>query len=258
MKKYIDGSEKAFNMKLPEGFEYPELNNWDTLNGDIKLSTNILDSNNYQQYKDDLETPDKFLQKYYPSMIENGKKPIDIFNEKCFSKADTTHSVNNELAQRYLKFLNEYKESTNHIQEDIDAINEANKSIENMIKQITGESTRYIGNILMEAPEGQPQQNNAPSSPTSVNQPTEKENINKFRNADPNAPKKETGQDRKNIVNYYKAMTSILTAKMKTCNKIKRNSAKILTNYIKLQGGDVNEFHKKTIKQGLEARANKK
>lgn len=228
-----------FKMKMPEEFEYPELNVWEDINNNCTVGDHLLDAGNYAQFKDYLETSDKFLAQYYPNWYEEGKKISEVFNEKCFSKADANHVVDNKLATQYSEFLLSYKDSINGIQEDIDAINKVNQNMESMIKQLVGESTVYIGKVLLEAPEdnNQQQQNNP------------QDDKNKFRNADPNAPKKDSSTDRKNIVNYYKAMTTILSAKMRTCNKVKNNSIRILTNYIKLQGGQVGVIPNKSEKK---------
>ena len=227
-----------FKMKLPEEFEYPELNVWEDINNNCTVGDHLLNAGNYAQFKDYLETSDKFLAQYYPNWYEEGKKIAEVFNEKCFSKADANHVVDNKLATDYSKFLLSYKDSINGIQEDIDAINKVNQNIETLVKQVVGESTVYIGNILLEVENDQQQQN--------TNTQDEK---NKFRDADHNAPKKDSSTDRKNIVNYYKAMTSILSAKMRTCNKVKNNSIRILTNYIKLQGGQVGVLPNKNEKK---------
>lgn len=230
--KYLSTDMK---MKLPVEFEIPNVDNFNELNAKIGLADHELNAGNYMQMKEYLGSTEAFYQQYYKDIYEQDKSIMDVFEEKCFTKAKETDIVDNTLAMKYSTFLLDYNKNIKLIQDDIDAINKANQNIDNLLKQVVGESSVYIGNYFILTEVG-PNDNNPGQTPTPPNPQDEKD---QFRNADPNAPKKESGQDRKNIVTYYKAMTQILSAKMRTCNKIKNNSIKILSNYIKLQGGQV-------------------
>jgi hypothetical protein len=139
--------------------------------------------------------------------------------------------------------LNNYKDQIEMIQTDIDAINQVNSNMDDLIKQIGG-GNNATGPTTTNKPQPEPQQQQATQASAIMRGlgyilEAEGENTKAFRNADPNAPDptKNNNKDRQNIVNYYKAMTSILTAKMRTCNKVKSNSLRIVMNFVRLQGG---------------------
>ena len=236
----IDNNEKLltsdFKMKLPDDYEYPEINVWNDINQNCTIENNILTTANYKQMTQYLETPEDFLKQFYPNFIEqdNGKQMrlVDVFEKRCFTRASDQSVVDANLINEYKEFLLDYENQINGIQADIDSINKVNQNIDQMLRELgLSESTVFIGNLLLEAGGNQQQQN---TNPTNNN-----ENNNKFRNADPNAAN-QTGnntKDRQYIVNYYKAMTQILTAKMRTCNKVKSNALRIVTNFVRLQGG---------------------
>lgn len=216
-KKYL---ESDFKMKLPDDYEYPEINVWKDINQNCSVGDNLLTSSNYAQMSEYLESTEKFLQQYYPNFVEqeNGEqmRMIDVFMKRCFTKATNQQVVERRLISEFVSFLDDYQNQIEMIQEDIDAINNVSQNIDQLLRQVTGEATEYIGNIILEA-----------------------EDTNKFRNADPNAEEKtkSNNKDRQNIVTYYKAMTQLLTAKMRTCNKVKSNALRIVTNFVRLQGG---------------------
>lgn len=247
IKKAIEGEEKYltsdFKMKLPDDFMYPELNEWNNINENCTLGSNLLNTSNYAQISQYLESPESFLKQYYAEFVEqeNGKQMrlVDVFEKRCFSKASNQQVVGKELIEQYVDFLNSYKNQIEMIQADIDAINQVNSNMDELIKQIGG------ANNVSAPTNNRPQATNASTIMRGSNyifeaddQP-KPENTNRFRNADPNAPDptKNNSKDRQNIVNYYKAMTSILTAKMRTCNKVKSNSLRIVMNFVRLQGG---------------------
>lgn len=218
-KKYL---ESDFKMKLPTDFEYPELNEWNKINEEVTVGDNILNAGSYGQMSEYLESVDKFFAQYYNNYVEqeNGQplKFTEVFTRRCFSKADDNHVMDKAVIGQYKDFLLGYKDQVELIQSDIDAINEVSQNIDSLLRQIgVTESTTFIGDILLEADDDQ----------------------NKFRNADPNAEdkKQNNSKDRQNIVTYYKAMTQILTAKMRTCNKVKSNALRVVTNFVRLQGG---------------------
>ena len=253
IKKAIDGEEKYltsdFKMKLPDNFQYPELNEWNNINENCTLGDNLLNASNYAQMSQYLESPEAFLKQYYAEFVEqeNGKqmKLADVFAKRCFSDASDQQVVGKELIAQYVDFLNNYKNQIELIQSDIDAINQVNDSMEDLIKQIGGANN--LSAPTNNKPEPQQQQQATAASAIirgssyilEADDQPKPENTNKFRNADPNAPDptKNNSKDRQNIVNYYKAMTSILTAKMRTCNKVKSNSLRIVMNFVRLQGG---------------------
>lgn len=219
-KKYL---ESDFKMKLPDEFMYPEINEWTNINENCTIGDNMLNAGNYAQMSEYLESPEAFLKQYYQAFVEveNGEqlKLSEVFEKRCFSKADQNQVVDKVLISQYVEFLNDYNTQVQGIQADIDSINNINANIDQFLRQVVNASTVYIGDIIMEA----------------------EENTNKFRSADPNDQNNggNNSKDRKNITTYYKAMTQILTAKMRTCNKVKSNALRIVTNFVRLQGGIV-------------------
>lgn len=251
IQKAIKGEEKYlesdFKMKLPDEFMYPELNEWNSINENCTLGENLLSASNYAQMSQYLESPEAFLKQYYAEYVEqeNGKqlKFAEVFEKRCFSKASDQQVVDKQLIAQYVAFLDGYKDQIGQIQADIDAINQVNANMDDLIKQIAGANN--VSAPTNNRPEPQQQATTASaiikgsSYILEADDQPKPENTNKFRNADPNAPDptKNNSKDRQNIVNYYKAMTSILTAKMITCNKVKNNSLRIVMNFVRLQGG---------------------
>ena len=251
IEKAIKGEEKYlesdFKMKLPTDYLYPELNEWNSINENCTIGDNLLSTANYAQMSQYLESPEKFLDQYYKEYVEqeNGKqlKFVEVFEKRCFSKASEQQVVDKNLIAQYVAFLEGYKDQIGQIQTDIDAINQVNSNMDELIKQIGGANN--VTAPTNNRPEPQQQATAASAIMKGSNYVLEAddqpkpENTNKFRNADPNAPDptKNSSKDRQNIVNYYKAMTSILTAKMRTCNKVKNNSLRIVMNFVRLQGG---------------------
>lgn len=219
-KKYL---ESDFKMKLPDDYQYPEINVWTDINQNCNIGDNLLTTSNYKQMSEYLDSPDNFLKQYYPNFVEqeNGTqmRMIDVFEKRCFSRASEQMVVERNLISEYTNFLRDYRSQVEGIQADIDAINQVNNNIDQMLQQL-GITEAFV----LEADEN-----------------------NKFRSADPNDQNKgNNSKDRQIIVNYYKAMTQILTAKMRTCNKVKANALRIVINFVRLQGGVTNIKNKVT------------
>ena len=151
--------------------------------------------------------------------------------EKIFKKVSTNEVMTSEIIKQYSDFLLQYGEQIDAIGKDLDIFNQSNENIEQRLNQITSEATEYIGDymlsLLFEADE------------------QDKDESNKFRSADPQDQKKKEDADnlkkaRQHILVYYKASSKIFSAKMKTCNQVKKASEKLVKNFIKLQakGGE--------------------
>jgi hypothetical protein len=231
-------------MKLPDDFMYPIIDEWNKINEGCRVGSNILGNSNYAQMSEYLESPDKFYKQYYNEYVEeeNGNMLSfsESFEKKCFKKAIRNQTMQLNDINSYKKFLNAYKDQVNMIQEDIESINNVSQNVNGLLNSLS-ESGVFIGTIILEQENDQPQQTQSTITVSANANP--KENTKVFRSADPNndksAQKEKRGKDRKNITTYYKAMTQLLSAKMRTCNKVKSNALKIVTNFVRLQGGIV-------------------
>lgn len=232
-------------MKLPDDFMYPDVKEWIEINNKCKVGSNILDSSSYAQMSEHLESPDKFYKQYYNEYVEeeNGKvlSFSEVFEKRCFKKAVPNQIMKKMDIDPYVDFLNKYNEQVNLIQTDIESINKVSQNVNGLLNSLS-ESGVFIGSIILEGENDQPQQTQSTITTSATSDP--KENTKTFRSADPNnnkaAQKEKRGKDRKIITTYYKAMTQLLSAKMRTCNKVKSSALKIVTNYVKLQGGKTN------------------
>ena len=241
-------------MKLPDDFMYPDVKEWIEINNNCKVGSNILNSSSYAQMSEYLESPDKFYKQYYNEYVEeeNGKvlSFSEVFEKRCFKKAVPNQIIKQTDIKPYVDFLKGYNnEQVKLIQEDIESINNVSQNVNSLLNSLS-ESGVFIGSIILEGENDQPQQTQSTITTSATSDP--KENTKTFRSADPNnnkaAQKEKRGKDRKNITTYYKAMTQLLSAKMRTCNKVKSSALKIVTNYVRLQGGKTN-FDKKDNNQ---------
>lgn len=246
-----------FSMLLPDNFERPDIKAFDKMISDIMNNGNdyIFNTAAYNGWKQNkyLDTPEAFIKNVIKLDVGDNKSVADVFHDTVFKKVDAqNNTINNQDVQECVEFLTDYKNYIDMVAKDLQGVNTSNKNIETSLKTLTAATENaYIGNRLntlleAEQPNGAQQstgsQLNATTQQTTATATsTEDNNTNKFRSADdPNGEKakaaKNNTEDRKFIVNFYKAITTVLTAEMRTCNQVRRSCEQIVKNYINLQG----------------------
>jgi len=233
LKQRLTAAQAQFNsdfrMRLPVDppFEYPNLEQWDDING--KLTLQDMNQGTYNGMKQYLETKDDFIKHYYQQFLVGNNDIKESINQKVFPPNGSATVVTKAEATQFRDFLFTYPAQWRIIEEDLKKVNNSAKNVETMLSTImatpaAATESMYIGDRLSYL--------------------TEDDNpAGKFANADTGettAPKGsggEGGADRKYISNYFKASTAVISAKLATCNKVRNQALKICLNYIKLQGG---------------------
>ena len=218
-----------FRMRLPVDppFEYPNLEQWEDING--KLTLQDMNQGTYNGMKQYLESEEDFIKHYYQQFLVGDNDIKESINQKVFPPNGSATIVIGNEATQFRDFLFTYPSQWKIIEDDLKKVNNSAKNVETMLSTImatpapTAEAM-YVGNRLSYLLED--------DNPAS-----------KFANADTGettAPKGsggEGGADRKYITTYFKASTKVISAKLATCNKIRNQALKICLNYIKLSGG---------------------
>ena len=233
-----------FKMLYPDEFEVPDIDSW---NNNVYAQINTVfpefTEGNYASWKQSgaLESSDAFIKHNYPDLSALGDPKnslIDNIKAAVF-KPGKGQQANSTNIDKFADFLTEYKTQVENISKQLEKVNNTNRNIETYLSKIEATGESYIGSdrilsYICEADDNTGNETPAPEPPkinTDVN--------NKFRDeSDPSgekAKKENPNQDRKNIVNFFKANTRVLTIEMRTCNDVRKACQKILTNYINLQ-----------------------
>ena len=250
-KKFLDS---AFRMMIPKDFAVPDLEKWNEINDYIgrQFKQSTFDQAKFRSWKqgDFLESPEKFLNYIYPTIMNMGTQDMSIadkINNAVFgeSKKTQTEILVADKIKPYSEWLLTYPDQLNKISANLEVVNASNKNVEQALKSLQNVNASYIEYDFYKylAEEGENQQSDTQAT-SNQNAPTPQVNTttasttpdNTFKSADGDNPNKiDSAEDRKAIVNYYKANTSILSAQMKTCNQIRSASERLVKNFIRLQ-----------------------
>ena len=248
-KKYLENTNyKGMRFNNPkEGTVLVSFPIWDQIKDNLDLSNNTLDSQNYNSMKENLETVDKFIVKYYGSTIgvtntENKINVKEAIFKKVFIQATSGTIITSKEILPYRDFILNYQAEADQIAKDVKAVNDSNKNIQTMLNSVLANSTSesFIGYNYLDFLHEEVTKAVTTTSMTtggSTNTDTNKNTDGKLVNVDPQDDNKKDGKDRQNIVNYYTAQTKVFSAKLATCNKILFTSYKLCRSFIKLQGG---------------------
>ena len=179
---------------------------------------------NYDQMKDNLNSPKEYMNHYYPS-----------FKEKDVWKSMKKNIINNSSnvvcgynqSVKVVEFeIKGFYECRNQIEKDITIINNANTTIESMINVAgaANESTMFYESMILEAPiQGANDDKDKKmtfSNGTSTTDPNDKEKKNKKSNI------------LKAINSYMKVSADIISSKMKIMSRMYYDYYYILEYYI--------------------------
>ena len=242
--KNTDKLNSGYQMLGPEGFVPPQIQVWNNLSEKVTIPE--FTQANYNGWKDGkyLESSEAFNKQFFPDFVDGDLAPKDVLNKKVFPEegkgGNTRYPINGDKIGEMVEFLKGYSKNVDTLGKSIDKFNASNKNIQTLLNSLQ-ESTTYMGySLLSEAPEDNNQQNNTNTQQSTT---VDKNAGNKSVPADPNDPKNgdkknNNTEDRKNIVTYYKACTAIFSAELRTCIKIETRAAKLVKDYINLQGGN--------------------
>ena len=179
---------------------------------------------NYDQMKDNLNSPKEYMNHYYPSFKEK-----DVW--KSMKKNIINNSSNVVCGYNQIVKVVEFEtkgfyECRNQIEKDITIINNANTTIESMINVAgaANESTMFYESMILEAPiQGANDDKDKKmtfSNGTSTTDPNDKEKKNKKSNI------------LKAINSYMKVSADIISSKMKIMSRMYYDYYYILEYYI--------------------------
>ena len=242
---------KTTPILLPVDFDVPVIDAWDSINNAVKLEE--LTAANYNSLKDELENPNDYIKSKYKEFYDEKLSIYEKFEERAFHKSRDGEALDRDGIEPMREFMLNYGDQLDLIQQDLDKVNNSNKNVENMLNTILASANEAsnIGDILLDfITEDQTTSSTTTTTvSTSTGTGNDNGNSNKFRSTDPNIGSKgggEKSKDRKYIVNYYKASTKVISAKLRLCNKINGKSFTICQNFAKLQNIEPVNAKKKT------------
>lgn len=243
-------SNNNHQMYEAEDFEMPLYQVWNNTMSKIKIVE--LNKGNYATMSQNLDTVQHFIQNNYKDLYDEKDNVKQVMNNKTFAPAKGKIGLNNGVNDA-INFLKNYSDIVNEISDDIKSLNNIKNQIDGLVDNLPGESTPTESAITLEDTlrmyfEADDKDPSTPdNSPAQADNNSNKESSNKATSADENPndgnndqPKSNATQDKKNIVNYFSAVTSVLSAKLSTCSKIKSRSLKLCKDFITTQGAKVN------------------
>lgn len=179
---------------------------------------------NYDQMKDNLNSPKEYMNHYYPSFKE--KDVWKSMKRNIINNSSNVVCGYNQIVKVVEFETKGFYECRNQIEKDITIINNANTTIESMINVAgaANESTMFYESMILEAPiQGANDDKDKKmtfSNGTSTTDPNDKEKKNKKSNI------------LKAINSYMKVSTDIISSKMKIMSRMYYDYYYILEYYI--------------------------
>ena len=245
IKEILDKNEKYLNTgfiaKIPVEFKIPNLVEFDKFN-----KKRIVDFGNYEAMKDDLESADTFMKKYYSDYLSDDEKKSvkDVLFDKIFKVSDGNDTVGKEDIDKYVEFLKSFKNTSNDISSDLNIINGSVHSVETLVNQIISTQEAFsLGKTILtyfnEVEDGDEEKQSKEFTAVSTT-PNNK-------TVDNDKEKKDTMS--KDIIVYFKCTTMVLSAKLSACDKIKNSSIEMIRKYAKAQAGSEPDTEVKADKE---------
>lgn len=239
--KYKSELASGYNMKMDSDNKtnIPLFSEIDNLKG-MKLKEFNASDTEY------MSSVDSYIQKFYPYAYEapNGDKkssPVEVIQSKIFRHPEDNEAINSELiAKQYIPFFKSYKkEVTDNLGSDIDALNASSNAIKSVINE-SGLSTSELLSYFLESDEDNKQtdstgntSNTDQTGNTANNSGNNQNNENNSNAQNNNSDKDKKKEINKSVINYYKASTSIFSAKMSMLNKAWSTSYGLVKKYCK-------------------------
>ena len=246
IKNRLDGAKGTTDHK----FIIPDANIQDPVKPIEDL--NVIPLNNYQEMQNYLDNVDEFMKHYYPNYIDTSAEDVsknleENIRAKVFVAEHDKHIDQTVIKQMYSFCTEGYTSMMDSLKKDMNAFNESSKNIENLMSQVVNaqipaqqqanqESVVTLENffIFNEADPGQPNPSNNPDGGDTNNQ----------RYTDDKQPGQETQKNesvQQHIINYCRASTKIITAKMNACREVKKNYIRTFRHCIKGEPGTETE-----------------
>lgn len=213
--KYLDSN---FILKInDDNFLVPNFQELDNL---LKLSY----STNLENVINDLDSEEAYLSKQFTAFYEKGKSIKKVAEEKILVKIpESEKTITRENLGKYVKFLDTYKSKAGNISKDINNLNTATRSVNQIISTNTiGEMVNLSEAVAMYFHEEE-------------NEKKDDKKQSTFSSGTPEGQRREATEKIKDMqkkVNiYFKVTTSVLSAKLAMMNKVEKICFNIAKNY---------------------------
>ena len=184
----------------------------------------------YETMKEDLDNKSEFLQKNYGQIYRDTEKSFSQNIEDYVTTYEDSHEVTKDDLISMLRFSRDYKKETETLQDNLNVINTANNSIENIAKSLPTETATSEAVILFES------------------YLTEEENRKMEFKDDPDREKVgSSGSFVKRVSTYVSVSTDIVSTKMKIIRRKYALSMRTLKHYMKPQKEDQNREQEQTV-----------
>lgn len=225
-KNYLSGLQK----KIKEGPE-PKFTITNFPTYDIeKLKAIKIIPFDYETMKEDLDNKSEFLQKNYGQIYRDTEKSFSQNIEDYVTTYEDFHEVTKDDLINMLRFSRDYKKETETLQDNLNVINTANNSIENIAKSLPTETATSEAVILFES------------------YLTEEENRKMEFKDDPDREKVgSSGSFVKRVSTYVSVSTDIISTKMKIIRRKYALSMRTLKHYMKPPKEDQNREQEQTV-----------
>ena len=225
-KNYLSGLQK----KIEEGPE-PKFTITNFPTYDIeKLKAIKVIPFDYETMKEDLDSKSEFLQKNYGQIYRDTEKSFSQNIEDYVTTYEDSHEVTKDDLINMLRFSRDYKKETETLQDNLNVINTANNSIENIAKSLPTETATSEAVILFES------------------YLTEEENRKMEFKDDPDREKVgSSGSFVKRVSTYVSVSTDIVSTKMKIIRRKYALSMRTLKHYMKPPKEDQNREQEQIV-----------
>lgn len=240
--------ESNFILKINDDeFLIPDFDELDKL-------LNLSIPSNLQSILDDLHDEEVFIKKNFSEFYEDGKTIPQVAEKKILKKiTDAQKTVVADTLKPYIGYLEDYRNKADKASSDIKNINMASRNVESILSSIENVSNTVNTN-----------QQSAEKSEEKVGEMNldktmsyyfhETDNTPKFSSGTPqgqiNQSAEKSNDIKKQINNYFKVCTSVLSTKLSMINKVERICFSIVKNFVVLASKEnTNQSETKKEKQ---------
>jgi len=189
----------------------------------------------------DLDTPETFIEKYFKEYYDKEKSLADKMIEYVFSQEETAN-IGPQVIKFYTSFMENYQSKVNKVADDLKNINNASNTAKQILeknKNNTSSNTtdnKPEDNTNNDNKEGAHKESFTTLAESLLYYFTEDDNKEKTTYTNLNNPdsKGSSGGNNdvaKQISNYYKASTKVISAKLTILNKSRKNALTVLNKY---------------------------
>lgn len=188
-----------------------------------------------------------FIQKHLKDVYEENKSILDVMDSKVFKKQNVL-AINSQSLKFYTQFMENYSSKVNKASEDIKNINNTSNIVKQILSKMTNNNTNNDNsqntnnNTENNSEEKVNKESFVNIADTLLYYFTEEQQAD-FRST--NEPKNDNNSDTNNddekkekssdinkqIMNYYKVSTQLLSAKLNILNKARKNALHIIKEF---------------------------